>query len=141
MTIDVEQFIRDAAARSWSKTQTLEALGLCRETFYAMLQAMPPLEWPAQGASMAAKLANEARRGHCSDALMAHLKKAHARRREQHSHDYGGHRGTIEQLARYSAHGVSASTIRRRMNAGMSLEQAMSLPPTPINRRRNGFNQ
>ncbi|QSL90474.1 hypothetical protein [Pseudomonas atacamensis] len=141
MTVDVEKFIRDAAARNWSRTQTLEALGICRETFYAMLKAMPPLEWAAPGASLGAKLAHEARRGHCSDALMVHLKGVHARRREKHSHDYNGHRGTIEQLARYSAHGVSASTIRRRMSAGMSLEQAMSLPQTPINRRRNGFNQ
>ena len=141
MKVDVEKFIRDAAANNWSRTQTQEALGVCRSTFYAMLEAMPPLQWPGIGASLGAKLGHEARRGHCSDALRAHLETVHARRRENTSHEYNGHRGTIEQLARYSAHGVSGSTIRRRMNAGMSLEQAMSLPQTPINRRRNGFNQ
>lgn len=141
MTMDVEKFIRDAAARGWSQAQTMGALELGRYKFAAILEAMPPLEWPGKNASLGSKLANEARRGQCSQSLWNALKKTHALKRERALRDYNGHRGTIEELARYSTHGVSGSTIRRRMSAGMTFEQAMALPQTPINRRRNGFNQ
>lgn len=135
--LSTEQFIREAAARDWSKTQTLEALGLCRETFYAILEAMPPLVWPARDKSLGRKLSNEARRGSCSPALFAAAKKANAVRKELRSHDVNGFRGTIEEHAARSS--VSASTVRRRMNAGMDITEALETPATPLKSRRNGY--
>lgn len=135
--LTTEQFIQEAAARNWSKTQTLEALGLCRETFYAMLKAMPPLVWPAPGKSLGHQLGNEARRGHCSPALRAAVVKAQTAHKAKASHVVNGVRGSIEEHAARSS--VSASTVRRRMNAGMSITEALTTPATPLKFRRNGY--
>lgn len=134
-----EEYIREYAARGYSKTMTLEALGLCRETFYAMLEAMPSIQWPARGQSLACKLANESRRGISTPGLRAAAEKARRTRREKHSHIIDGVKGTIEvHAARY---GISGSTVRRRVKAGMTLNQALKTPVTPIPARHKGFSQ
>ncbi len=134
-----EEYIRDCAARGYSKTMTLEALGLCRETFYTMLDAMPPIQWPERGKSLACKLANESRRGTSTPGLRAAAEKARSTRREKRSHIIDGVKATIEaHAARY---GVSDSTVRRRVKAGMTLEQALKTPVTPVMVRHKGFNQ
>lgn len=135
-SMTTEQYIRDAASRGWSKTQTLEALGLCRTTFYAMLEAMPPLEWPAQGKSMGHRLANESRRGNFTTALRVSLERGRAIKKDLHSHTIDGVRGTIEELAAH--YGMHASTVRRRMKF-MSLEDALKTPVIPAALRRNGY--
>ncbi len=135
--MNTEQFIADSARRGLSKTQVRETLGLCRETFYAMLEAMPPLPWPARGQSLGHKLGNEAKRGHCSPALRAALKQAVSTRKALHSHTVDGRHGTIDELVEH--YSVSASTVRRRIKSGMSIEQALKTPPTPFSLRRDGF--
>lgn len=132
-----EEFIADAAARGWSKTQTLEALNVSRRSFYAMLEVMPALPWPAQGKSLGNRLSNEARRGHFSPALQAAAAAGTARRKELCSHVVDGVRGTIEDHAKSC--GVSASTVRRRMDAGKSLKEALTMPATPRCLRRKGL--
>ncbi len=59
--IRTEQFIRDAAARGWSKTQTRQALGICTYTFWPMLRAMPDLAWIPKGSTFGNKLGNATR--------------------------------------------------------------------------------
>lgn len=85
-----EEYIKDCAARGYSKTMVLETLGICRYSFYAMLEAMPPIEWPARGQSLNCKLANEARRGISTAKLKAASEKALAARRELRSHTVDG---------------------------------------------------
>lgn len=128
-----EEFIKDAAARNWSKRQTMQALNLCRETFYAMLEAMPPLVWPAQGRSMGHMASNEAKRGISTQKIRDALVLARAARKAKHMHTVNGVSGTIEQLAALSP--VSYSTVRRRLKEGQSLEVALSAPPTPVGAR------
>ncbi len=132
-----EEYIRDAAKRGWSKAQVRDALGLCRETFYAILEAMPPLQWPARGKSLGHRLANEARLGVCSPALRAALERNRAVRKERSIHVVHGRRGTIEELAQHYA--VSGSTVRRRRKSGLSLEAALTIPPTQPGGRRKGL--
>lgn len=134
-----EEYIKDCAARGFSKTMVLEALGLCRETFYAMLEEMPAIDWPARGKSLDCQLANEARRGVCTPKLRAAAQKAVAARRELRSHTIDGVRGTITEHAK--RHGVSDSTVRRRLNAGMTLEQALKTAVMPRPLRHQGFNK
>lgn len=136
---DTEAFIRESATRGLSKSQVRQALGLCTQTFYAMLDAMPELPWPARGQSLGHKLGNEAKRGHCSPALRAALKQNLAKWKEMRSHTVDGRRGTIEDLVKH--YNVSASTVRRRMQAGMTVEQALKTPVTPVALRHKGFNQ
>ena len=134
-----EEYIKDCAARGYSKTMVLETLGICRYSFYAMLEAMPPIEWPARGQSLNCKLANEARRGISTAKLKAASEKALAARRELRSHTVDGFRGTIEELA--ARHGVSGTTVRRRIKGGMTLELALKTPVTPRPLRNRGFNK
>lgn len=138
-SFDVEAFIRESAERGMSKNQVRETLGLCRETFYAMLEAMPPLNWPPRGKSLGRKLSDEARRGYCPPALHAALRRNHAAKTEKGTYTVNGQRGTIEELVRH--YSVSASTVRRRMKAGMTLEQALATPPTARPARYKGFNR
>lgn len=136
--MNTEEFIKDAAKRGWSKTMTLEALGVSRDSFYAILEAMPPLEWPPQGKSLGHIQGNQARRGHCSPALAAALERQRQARKAKALHTANGFTGTIEEHAARSS--VSDSTVRRRLKAGMTLEQALSKPATPFKMRRNSFN-
>lgn len=121
-----EDFIRDAAARGWSKTQTREALGLCRDTFWAILRAMPELEWPKRGCSLGNKLGNASRAP--SEAVVAAAARARAARRERILVAWQGRTGTIAELAAFSP--ASERTIRRRISAGMPAEEAFSTPPS-----------
>lgn len=135
--LKIEDYIRDAARRGWSKSQTLEALGVTRESFYAMLEFMPPMEWPATAKGLGRRLADEARRGVCTPAIRAATAKAVAVRKALHSHEVDGVVGTIEELAAHSS--VSASTVRRRIAAGMTLKEALTRPLTPPDQRRKGL--
>lgn len=135
--MDVEAFIKDAASRNWSKAQTREALGISRWNFSAMLDAMPALEWAARGKSMGHILSNESRRGHSTPNLRTALEIARAARKALHSHVVNGVSGTIEEHAARSS--VSASTIRRRMSDGLSIQEALASGPTPFALRRNGY--
>lgn len=137
MALSTEEFIRDAAARNWSRTQTRQALDISRWKFAAILDAMPPLEWAAKGKSLGHLLSNESRRGSCTPGLRMAVERAIAARKSLHSHVVDGVRGSIEEHAERSS--VSASTVRRRMKAGMSIQQALSTGPTPFAMRRAGF--
>jgi hypothetical protein len=127
--MNAEQFIRDCAHRGLSKTQTLEALGWSREKFYTALEYLPALPWPTRGKGLGRKQSDEARRGHCPPALRAALAESRARRKAKHSHTLRGTTGTIEELLLIHACQVSASTIRRRLAKGWTLETAFFDPP------------
>ncbi|HHQ4216808.1 TPA: hypothetical protein ACVGKX_000885 [Pseudomonas aeruginosa] len=58
-------------------------------------------------------------------------------RKEKHTHTVRGRTGTLEELVDLLPSPVSASTVRRRLAAGMSLEDALlspHLPPKPGHR-------
>lgn len=136
---DIEHFITESAANGLSKTQVRESLGMCREKFGNLLEVMPPLQWPGPGKSLGHKLGNEARRGQCSPALHKALKQAHAAKTAKATHTVNGITGTIAVLAKHF--GVGDSTVRRRIKEGMSLEQALTTPPTPFALRHKAFNK
>lgn len=129
-----EEYIKAAAERNWSKTQTREALGMCREKFWLILKTMPQLDWAGPGRSHGHRLDQESRRGLSTPKVEAALSIARRRRYELHTHEVNGVRGTIEELAEKSQ--VSASTVRRRLKSGMSLERALTAPCTPCGQRR-----
>lgn len=129
-----EAFIKDAASRGWSRTEVCEVLGISWNSLMAMLQLMPGITWVPGSQSLCRKNSNEQRRGIFTPKLKAAQQIAIAKRREKTTHEVNGTRGTIKELAQLSA--VSASTVRRRMSMGESLESALSRPPTPPNQRR-----
>ena len=134
--MNTEEFIRDGAARGWSRTRVREALGIHSQKFWQMLEHMPGVVWPEQGKSLGNRLGNASKRGGKYHKMEASLVRARQRRLELHTYEVNGRRGTIDQLA--AASPVSASTVRRRISADMSLEQALSIPCTPPNKRRAG---
>lgn len=125
--MNAEKFIRDSAAGGLSKTQTLEALGWCRETFYEALKSLGELPWAAPGQGLGRKQSDAARRGYCSPALRTALAESRARRRALHLHTLRGITGTVEELTQQFA-SVSASTIRRRLAKGLDIESAFFNP-------------
>lgn len=135
--MNTEQFIAEAAERNWSKQMTREALGVPVEKFEVMLTLIPNLKWPGPGKSLGHQLAYEARRGVDTQHLSEARARGRVKRREQASYSVNGLTGTIEELVKHFT--VSPSTVRRRMNSGMTIEQALTLPPTPVSQRRSGL--
>lgn len=123
----LEAFIRDAAARGWSKTQTAEALGMNKQKFWEMLRLLPAFTWAPKGHTLGNKLGNESKRGHRYPKVMAAAKAAQEARRQQGRRTVRGHTGSLEELATLCT--VSARTIRRRLAAGQTPEQAFTFRP------------
>lgn len=136
--MNTEQFIRESAARGLSRRATRLALGLGPWVFREMLSLMPDIEWPAPGQSVDHMRANNAKRGQCSPVLAAALAKSRELRREKHLHTVGEHTGLIEELVVLLPSPVSASTVRRRIAAGMSVEEALTTPSRPSGRAMAG---
>lgn len=135
--VNTEQFIREPAARGLSRRATRLALGIGPWVFREMLSLMPDIEWPAKGQSLDHKRANSQKRGYCPPALARALDQARQARKDKHTHTVRGRTGTIEELVETLPSPVSASTVRRRLAGGMSLEDALlspHLPPKPGHR-------
>lgn len=128
-----EQFIRDAAARGWSRAQTGAALQIPMGKMRLILEVLPDVVWPAPNKSMLTRQAREAARGHCSPALRAHMAVLHSRPRGE-TFEVGGRTGTMKELSAFAP--VPICTIRRRLSKGMPRELAFTLPPIPAQLRR-----
>ncbi len=137
MAVDTEKFIKDAAANGWSRNQVAEALNISWHKLQAILEVMQPLTWGPGHQSVARKQANQQRRGYYPPRLQKAQQAAMAAIRKNHTHMANGVAGTIKELAKI--HGLSASTVRRRMSEGCSIEEALSRPPTPHHKRKNGW--
>ena len=129
-----ETFIKDAASRGWSRTEVCNVLGISWHSLKKVLKQMPDLTWVPGSQSLSRKNSNAQRRGIFTPKQNAALQVARANRLEKMTHEVNGVRGTIKELAKLSA--VSASTMRRRMSKGESLESALDRPPAPPNKRR-----
>ncbi|HBP0315948.1 hypothetical protein [Pseudomonas aeruginosa] len=135
--MNTEQFIRDSAARGLSRRATMHALGMGPWKFRELLTLMLDIEWPAKGQSLDHKRANSQKRGYCTPALASALDQARKARKDKHTHTVRGRTGTLEELVELLPSPVSASTVRRRLAGGMSLEDALltaHLPPKPGHR-------
>lgn len=108
-----------------------------------MLQVIGPLEWVPGNQSLSKKRSYAQQRGVCTPAMKAALQLGREKLQEHAKHDVldaEGRplRGNIKELAQYF--GVSASTVRRRMSEyGLSIHEALTIPPTPRHIRRNGI--
>lgn len=101
--MDVEAFIRDAAAKGWSKRRTYLALGMSCSKFKIIADAMPDVVWTARDYGA----------------------KARQIIRQRHLYTWAGRTGTVAELAPHSP--VSERTIRRRLEVGIPVDQAFSL--------------
>lgn len=108
--MNTEQFIRNAAARGLFRRATMQALGLGRWKFDLIIGAMGPIEWAKNGTTLGNRLAYEASRGRFTPAQAAALERAHA------------------ELVEHFQSPVHATTVRRRVAAGMSLRDALIIP-------------
>lgn len=126
--MNTEQFIRNAAARGLSRRATMHALGIGPWVFREMLTLMPDIEWPARGCSADHQRANEQKRGRCTPAQAAALERAHERWSESRRFTVDGVTGTIAELVEHFQSPVHATTVRRRVAAGMSLRDALITP-------------
>lgn len=131
---DTERFIKQAARSGWSRTAVCEVLGISWFSLNAILEVMPPLEWVSGYRSAARRRDWESRRGEFTPVLQRGLQTAVANKRKRAEHEAFGVRGTIKELAKHF--GVGASTVRRRMAEGLTLEAALTVPVTPPHLRR-----
>ncbi|MDF9779065.1 hypothetical protein [Pseudomonas baetica] len=122
MSCETETFIREAAAKRWSRTMTHKALGLSQKKFALMLAAMPPIEWPAPGHSAACDAARRT-----SPAMQAARVRGGHTINPHYQRDAFGKRNTLRGFA--AEYGMSYETLRRRMlGGGRTLEEALALP-------------
>ncbi|WP_205687262.1 hypothetical protein, partial [Bacillus paralicheniformis] len=112
--------IRNAAARGLSRRATRLALGIGPWKFRELLTLMPEITWPARGCSADHQRANEQKRGRCTPAQAAALERAHERWSESRRFTVDGVTGTIAELVEHFQSPAHATTVRRRVAAGMS---------------------
>lgn len=140
--MNTEQFIRNAAARGLSRRATMHALGMGPWKFRELLTLMPEITWPARGCSADHQRANEQKRGRCTPAQAAALERAHERWSESRRFTVDGVTGTIAELVEHFQSPVHATTVRRRVAAGMSLRDALTSPrQQPKPGRRHPWNR
>lgn len=137
--MSTEAFIRDCAVRGMSKNECRETLGVNPEKFADMLALIGDLPWPVGHKSLARRLSNEERRGHCSPAQAAALASSRARRKAKRSRTLRGVTGTIEELAKHFGCPVTPSTIRRRLANGDPPETAFFAPGATPSRLHAGW--
>jgi len=132
-----ENFIRDCAARSWSRAMTRQHLDLSRERFRLILDVIEQhgaIEWARSGHSLLAKQSHAGRRGICLPEMAEGMARGRHTLYTRAIREGDGLRGTCDELAKNSP--VSAATIRRRLAAGQSLAEAVNNPPKPYSERR-----
>lgn len=129
-----ERFIKDAARLGWSRNEVCNVLEISWSSLADILDVIGPVTWGPGSQSPSRKRSSELRCGIFTPALQAALLVGLAKRQELAEHEVLGQRGTIKQLA--SKFGVSATTVRRRVAEGFSLEKALTTPPTPRHLRR-----
>ena len=120
-----EQFIVDSAARGLSRRAVRQALGISYVSFVAILEVMPPIEWPARGCSVDSRRASgENIRKLSRDAQLA----GSIAHREKHMRTLpDGRKGSVKEfVALYGI--VSQSTVRRRLRDGWELVAALTTP-------------
>ena len=121
-----EDFIRESASRGLSRSAVRQALGVSRYSFEAMLEAMPPIEWPARGCSIDNKRASRER---FKVFNKEHHNLAMAARREQCLYTLpDGRKGSIEELRVLLKSSISACSIRRRLAKGWNVIEAITAP-------------
>ena len=131
---DMEQLIRDCAAKGMSRNDALASLRISRYRFDLLANAMPDLKWPASQ-SIARKRFNESMKGvPANDAKRAALDKGRKTMVEnQRKYSICGVRGTLRELhdlwCDYIV--VSYPTIGDRLRKGWSLYDAMFKPRQP----------
>jgi len=125
MSCATEKFIREAAAKGWSRTMTREHMGLSRPKFQLLLDAMAPVDWPRQGCSVGNQLANQANRDH--PAIKAARARGLATIRARYARQVGPYYGTMPQLAAQA--GMSRAKVQRLMARGKTLAQALGVEP------------
>ncbi|HFX0910325.1 hypothetical protein N0619_22910 [Pseudomonas aeruginosa] len=89
---------------------------------------MGPIEWAKNGTTLGNRLAYEASRGRFTPAQAAALERAHERWSESRRFTVDGVTGTIAELVEHFQSPVHATTVRRRVAAGMSLRDALITP-------------
>lgn len=129
----IEQQIRAMAADGYSRCHVMELLGYNRSSFVAVLELIGPIEWPGPNQSVAAKLAFEMRRGKFTKALAKSQALAAIAKREKYAKTVRGVTGSVEDLIKAFGLSIGASTVRRRVQAGMDLESALFTPRCATN--------
>lgn len=126
--MDLATRIHQLAAQGNSKQQTMELLGFTRGRFDAVLELIPPVQWPARNRSNNARLANERRRGVFTPGMAKAQKLAAQAVRAKHAKTVRGVTGSIEQLIKHFNLQITGATVRRRMAKGQDLETALFTP-------------
>lgn len=141
--MNIEEQIRDCAARGMSKTHTAEHLGIRPPKFKEILELMPPLRWTSPQQSMRARDHYESLKGSNFLSAETREKVAEAKRAKHRIHQICGVRGTIRELCILWAEQISVSsdTVARRLRlikaSGVGcLYDAFFAGPIPMHQRK-----
>lgn len=118
MTVDVEQFIREAAGKGWSKRMTRLALGIYQTKFELIVAAMPDVQWPGPGTSVRCREWQQRRVNDRNDSARGGAKSS-----ARHLREAFGMKSTIAGFA--AQFGLGRETLRRRVHSSGSMEQAL----------------
>ena len=120
--MDIEQEIRRMAASGFSKAEMARTLSVSREKLNTICSAIPKLKWKGS-------IKEHKRRSvEVFPKLRANLVKARAARNVGLTQTVRGVSGTVKDLWAHFNVSISYSSVIRRVDEGMSLEDALFTP-------------
>ncbi len=139
---DEKQFIRDCAARGYSKSRTAELLGFWPSVFpeYLEVLGLSEVEWVSGHKSKSAQEARhrsgQTRKGVPQLYLTDENREVLRNRIVERSPKYSafGVTGTLSELTKTFS-SVSKNTVQRRIKIGMGIEEALKAPRGDIANR------
>ncbi|WP_274644314.1 hypothetical protein [Pseudomonas serbica] len=118
--MDLEQQIRKMAASGTSKAAAARVIGITTIKLNMICECIEGLQWKPKKSSASGVCPNESK-----DKWGSNLVKARAARKANLTRTVRGVTGTLNELCAHFNTAVTYSTVQRRVNGGMGLEEAM----------------
>ena len=125
---DPVALIRDYAARGLSQRETMQALGWGEIKFKHMLSLLDGVEWAPRHETVNRKLWRDSLKGMSTPAQASNSAKARAALKSKTAKTVRGFTGSVQEVIDHFDIPTSVSCVRRRLAAGMSLEDAFFTP-------------
>lgn len=138
--MNLEDQIRDCAARGMSRTMTREVLEISQYKLYLLASAMPDLKWPERGQSIGEREGRASANWNSEARKEAQRKAVQAQRAKCQQVEFCGitdtRAGIYETWREYAE--VCYPQFMYRIRRGASLIEALFTPPMHHSERRKG---
>lgn len=131
LTTETAELIEKLCKRGHSRAETAKILGIPESRFRRFCKRLPDLEWPTRSLT---RIDADRARSECKDSyayLERNLQRARETCKAKAKRTVRGFTGDINELLSHFKINLSASTIRRRLAEGKTIEEALFATTAP----------